>query len=523
VSSLLLPRYSSTYARTTKCLINVPQSHTKAQIQWVRQLSWIAKTGYLQVFLIAISVLLVTRHLYQRTYSKRPKPHGIASKIPVFFELLNQILRAVSLAGMIVASMHGKISQWSNVAVLAYAFILGLLRLTNDLEWRHVMLHQVNLSLFGLWVLVIAGEVLPAVDARYDFKQTATMTWSIVSLSASVILSFVTRREWMPPSLELVPGNWPTRQPSPEETCSWLEYYVTYEWLTPLMWKGARQQMTMEELPNLPWYDEPLLLLSRIQKARKKSTSTFWTLVRFLPTELTTMSLWILFSYTADLVAPFALYNVLHYLADPAQANVRPWFWLVLMFIGPLLRSVSFHQYIFTSTRLIVRVKAALTQELYYKAMSSMELHDEVFAEIAGKESDIKKKQNTTSAGRLANLMSADIDAIVNGRDVVLVVMGLPTATVLALVGLYKLLAWPALVGISVMVLCSPVAMLLAQQMIGIQREMRKIQDSRISVVSEYLASIRAIKYFAWENAILHKVDDIRRDEQGKIWKLNML
>lgn len=492
------------------------------QIRWVAQLSWITKTGYLQLVIIAISVLFVARHFYQRTsYSKISDPEGKTSKISLHFEVCSQILRAVSLALMIVASVQGE-KKWANVAVLSYAFLLGLFRLTNDLEWRHVVLHQVNLSLFGLLVVVIAAELLPAIDAQYDFKQSAMMTWSIVSLSAAVILSFVTKREWIPPSLDLIPENWPTRQPSPEETCSWLGYYVTYDWLTPLMWKGSRRQVIEDDLPNLPWYDEPLFLLSSVQEARKKGKSTFWTLLRFFRNEITAMYLWIIFSGLVGLVTPYALYNVLHYLADPSQAIIRPWFWLLLMFVGPLLRSISWHRYLFMSTRLYVRVKAALTQELYYKAMSSMELDDEVFAEVAGNHKDAKKQQNTTSAGRLANLMSADIDAISSANNV-LMVFGIPISNVVALIGLYKLLAWPALVGISVMILYSPVAMFLAQHMAGIQRDMRKIQDSRISIVSEYLASIRAIKYFAWENAILHKVDNIRRDEQRKIWNLNML
>ncbi|EMR69939.1 putative abc transporter protein [Eutypa lata UCREL1] len=218
------------------------------------------------------------------------------------------------------------------------------------------------------------------------------------------------------------------------------------------------------------------------------------------------------------------MYKLLGYLSNPEGSSIRPWLWLILLFVGPLSRSVGFQQYIFTSTRVVVRIKAALTQELYYKAMNSMELDDEVFAEISstGKEKG-SKQQGTTSTGRLANLMSADVDAVTRGRDIILVVCGISAGSIVSMIGLYKLMGWPALVGIITMIALSPFPVLIARHMVGTQREMKRIQDSRISVISEYLASIRAIKYFAWEEAIIKRVNEIRFGEQRKIWGLNIL
>lgn len=236
------------------------------------------------------------------------------------------------------------------------------------------------------------------------------------------------------------------------------------------------------------------------------------------------MSWWAAISSVFEQIAPFSMYMLLGYLSDPEGSTIRSWVWLMLMFVGPLSRSVSFQQYIFTSTRLVVRVKAALTQELYYKAMNSMELDDEVFAEIASTGQDkASKQQGTTSTGRLANLMGADVDAITRGRDVVHVGCGISTGSAFALIGLYKLMGWPALVGVVTMISLSPLPVLIARNMVEIQRDMKGIQDSRISAISEYLGSIRAIKYFAWEDAIIKRINEIRYEEQRKIWGLNIL
>ncbi|KAI0598334.1 P-loop containing nucleoside triphosphate hydrolase protein [Biscogniauxia sp. FL1348] len=494
-------------------------------LQWIDDLSRFANAGYLQVSIVIISLLLLVKHLLHRSYSKISQPEGHTSSVSLAFELCSQFLRAASLAFMLVAAVqHG--GKWTNVAALSYAFFLGLLRLAHDLEWRHVALHHVNFVLGASFLVIVTGELLPFIEAGYNQPLNPMVISSIATLAGAVFVAVSTPREWIPPSMDLdLSETVATREPSPEETCSWLEYYVTYEWLTPLMLRGMRRQMSVEELPRLPWYDEPLLLLSRIIQARQKAETTLRTLIWFLPKELGAMIFWSTFAFVIELVAPFAMYKLLGYLNNPEGSRFRPWVWLVLLFIGPLSRSVSFQQYIFTSTRLIVRVKAALTQELYYKAMSSMELDDEVFADIsaAGQDKDGAKKQTTTSTGRLANLMSADVDAITYGRDVVMISCGIPAGSIVALVGLYKILNWPALVGIVTMVVLSPLPILIGRSMVVIQRDMKKIQDSRISVISEYLASIRAIKYFAWEDAIIKKVNEIRHSEQRKIWRLNML
>ncbi|KAI3332121.1 ABC transporter [Xylariaceae sp. AK1471] len=497
-----------------------------ADLHWVHDLAQFARAGYLQVTIVITSLLFLVRYLLQRSYAKISHPETKASTISPPFEICVQLFRAATLALMIVAAVQFG-GKWTNVTTLIYAFSLGLLRLLNDLEWRHVALHHVNFVLVTVLLVIVVGELLPYVDVTYSQHLSPVMIGSITTLAAAVLVALSTPREWIPPSIDLdIFEKIPPREPSPEETCSWMGYYVTFEWLTPLLIRGFRRQMTIEELPKLPWYDEPFILLSRILTARAKSSRSFSTMLRFLRAELTSMACFSIFAYTIELLTPFGMYKLLGYISNPESTNIRPWVWLILLFVGPLSRSIAFQQYIFVGTRLIVRVKAALTQEIYYKAMGSMELDDEVFAEIAASGNDKnkpKKQQNTTASGRLANLMSADVDAVWGGRDIIMVLFGIPCGTVFALIGLYKLLGWPALVGTAAMLALTPLPLLISRKMIGIQREMKQIQDSRISAVSEYLTSIRAIKYFAWEDAIIERVEAIRRTEQKKIWGLSIL
>ncbi|TIC99401.1 ATP-binding cassette transporter abc4 [Colletotrichum higginsianum] len=514
------------------------QSH--GQLSWIDDVTQFADSGYLQFLVLVLSALWTACRLLRcrtkplssssssSSLSSPTRPDIRAAAIRWPWELAAQFSRAAAVAFLALASARGQ-TPWPNALTVGYAFVLGLSRLVNDLQWRHVALHQVNFVISAELLVLAASSVLPCIEASAECAIAAPVTGGLVGLAAAFIVAITTPREWVPPSLTHdVPEGYEARGPAPEETCSWATYYLTFEWLTPLMWKGARKEIALDDLPRLPWYDEPLLLLEKIKKARVKGVTTAWTLFYLLRSEVTLMACYISTAYACELIAPYGLYQLLAYLADPKGAPIRPWLWLLLMFCGPLSRSVLFQQYVFTSTRLVVRLRSALTQELYHRAMGSMELEEDIFAPKGDSEKEKQKKdgkpgQSTTSAGRLANLMAADVQAIFGSRDIVMVSMGVPTGTIIAFVGLYKMLGWPALVGTAILFLAAPLSVFVAQLMARQTRRARRAQDSRISLVSEYLASIRAVKYFAWEDAIIKTIEEARANEQRDLWRVSLI
>lgn len=492
-------------------------------LSWIPKVTVIAESGYPQALVLLISVLWTSFRLLNRQYPKRLVSQHRASAIRWPWELCALLSRALAVGFLSIAAARGQTNGLDAVCAV-YAFVFGLSRLVNDLEWRHIALHQVNFVLTFTLAILAASTLLPCVETRQQCSFSAPIRGSLISLFASVLIAAMTPREWVPPSLRFEAAAGHDFDPSPEETCSWADYFVTYDWLTPLIWKGSRTEVTVDDLPKLPWYDNPRLLLAQIQDARIKSKTTLWTALRLVRKEMAIMSCCSAAGYSFELIAPFALFHLLSYLDDPKGALTRPWVWLTLMFGGPLARSVVSQLYVFTSTRIIVRVKSALTQELYHRAMSSMELDDDVFASpAASSKSNKKASESSNSTGRLANLMAADIEAVYDARNIVMVAIGIPIGTTLALVGMYKMLGWPSLVGAFVLIFTSPVSVMIGQKMVGATRVVRKAQDTRISLISEYLSSIRAIKYFAWEDAVSGTVQEARNTEQGQLWHVTVL
>ncbi|KAF4462959.1 hypothetical protein FALBO_10217 [Fusarium albosuccineum] len=496
-----------------------------SQAPWVNRVSLLAQSGAPQAVLLLVSLTrLVVRIIQIRRQALENRSK--AAKIRWRYELTAQAARLAAVVFITIASIKGQL-HWSNAALVTYALVVGLLRLFNHLQWRHVALHQVNLVLTAMLTILLAGYALPCIQTGTECFRDTGVSGGVIALAVAFAVAITTPREWTPLPVDLnIPG-YNQEEPAPEETCSWFTYYCTYDWLTPVIWKGTKRKLEMADIPKIAWYDEPMYLLRQVQKARSISKKTLRTTLRFQRTELLLMTIWVGTAYTVENVAAYAMFKLLDYLANPNGAIYKPWLWLVLMFVGPLGRSVCFQQYIFTSTRLVVRIKSAFTQELYYTALDSMEMEEDPFElQSGGAKSGHRKTQTTTkstSAGRLANLMASDVDAIYRARDMIQATVGVPAGTIISLVGMYNMLGWASLVGTVILFLATPLSVWLGRKMFFSQRRVRKAQDSRMSLVTEYLASLRAIKYFAWETPITEKIIEARAAEQKELWRTSML
>lgn len=332
---------------TTKLSFSIT---SELAVGWISALANFISTGYLHVASIAISVIWLAAAAHRSRHIKLVHSSK-AIRTLKRYELPSHVARCATLAFAILAAVRDAPELWYTVALTGLAVLLGLTRITNNLKWRHLALHQVNFLNFMSLLLLAAGQLLPILDLHTSYRPTDAVVETLVSMSVTGLIALCTPREWAPPAADLDISQRPADAgPAPEETCSWGNLYLTFEWLTPLIWKGCRGPVEMDDLPPLPWYDEPLLLLSRVQEARAKSKSTFWTCMRFMRTEIFFMVLFTAITFSVDNVQPYAMYRILAYINKPEEANLSPVLWLILLFAGPMTKTVAFQQYIFTST-----------------------------------------------------------------------------------------------------------------------------------------------------------------------------
>lgn len=69
------------------------------------------------------------------------------------------------------------------------------------------------------------------------------------------------------------------------------------------------------------------------------------------------------------------------------------------------------------------------------------------------------------------------------------------------------------------MALTFPIPTLLFLRYAKLQQAVMKRTDERLGVVGELLNSVRVVKYFGWERAMMSRIDEKRDAEQKMIWK----
>ena len=92
------------------------------------------------------------------------------------------------------------------------------------------------------------------------------------------------------------------------------------------------------------------------------------------------------------------------------------------------------------------------------------------------KEEEKKKADKGSNlVGKITNLVSTDLNNIVDGRDFPMLFISLPLQIVLCIVFLYNVLGWSAIVGMVVMVALYPLPGWIASKMQDVQTEKMKI------------------------------------------------
>ncbi|KAK1829196.1 hypothetical protein QBC39DRAFT_137948 [Podospora conica] len=514
-----VPNIGTTFTSLHIALASGPRT---SNLDWIDHVSQVARSGRVQAVIVATALLWCARDSIAGRRASATH-QSKAPKIRLSYEICAQLSRAAALTILVAAARHAP-DRWVDVPPIALALILGLSRLTGHARWRRLTLHKVNFLLSSTLITLMAANILPRLKLDREEELDTIELVAVGAVAASVLIALVTPRSWVPPDIPKMDGYEPLEPtPSPEETCSWFVRFLSYEFLTPMLRIGWRRPVEMQDLPPLPWYDDPVVLLEQVLRARERYKTTFWTVVGFQSHQIMKMVFWITLSFSVELVAPYALYQLLQYISNPEEAQLHPGIWIFLLFAGPMARSVSFQQYIFYSTRLLVRGRSGLTQELYHRAMISMELEGDVINAIATRGQKQEQDTTTTSAGRLANLMANDIDTILKVRDSLIPGVGVPVGIALTTVGLYRMTGWPGIVGILFLLSAAPIPAYLGKLMTVAQRKVKLAQDSRISLITEYLGSIKAIKYFAWEDSIIETIQRARSKEQAQLWYLSVV
>ncbi|KJA23280.1 hypothetical protein HYPSUDRAFT_201568 [Hypholoma sublateritium FD-334 SS-4] len=373
-----------------------------------------------------------------------------------------------------------------------------------------------------------------------------------------------------------------------EQTCS-LFALVVYTYLDPIIFLGARvSHLRFDQLPPLSDTDYSKNLTKEAFPhldpfVGAKRFGLLFGLLWVFRKRFMISALLIVAHAAAYFASPIGLYYILDYLEtgkSSFKSDIRPWFWILSMFLGPVIRSLTFQWYSFINTKTLIQGEAILTQLIFEHSLriqfkvenpdtkSGRSHGQESATAIAvpetaptteasiptedgegnitvkagssskpskGKRASVSKvkkdgtklkemkAESANLIGKLNNLVTTDMRNILETRDFLMLFLFVPLQIFLCCAFLYQILGWSAFVGFACIVLLFPLPGYMAKLTQDIQRTRIKMTDARVQDISEAVSVVRMIKLFGWEKRMSDRIKDKRENELVWLWRLTTL
>jgi ABC-type multidrug transport system fused ATPase/permease subunit len=512
-----------------------------------RDASRLVAEGNFHLACIVLSLIFLSLR-FLRTLATRRRREGLdvsgqtprwatkSNSTPYAFALPHVVASAAALSlSLKLAILKG---AWKEAAALGYLFTLDILRFaTRDGTWTSAIYHNTNAVAFAITLLGVVQLLLPLAVIGPNEYPLAIESAKLVCLVAVLFIAFISPRPLPEKEFVIEDGSLAGTDPvSPEQTSSWFSSYISYGWLTYLIFRGFSKDLSLEDLPPLPSYDAPMLWLTRLVATRMRGGKTAHALFTVFRQNIKAIMFWAVLTAVVEYTAAFSMFNLLAYLEDPDSDRwvVHPCVWIALLFLGPMARSICYQRAIFWSTRLLVRVKVTVIQEVFQRMLwarvdNSLQIHAdkdhpyESQGPHMAEETplDCPPGSGSTSV-KTESLVSYDADAISSATDMFYAFTASAVSTAMAMTFLYQLLGWPSLLGVVVLIALTPLPALFSKRLSRLHSHVMEATDARLSRISEYLNSIRTLKYFAWESVVSDSINKIRLTEQQRIWKRSL-
>ncbi|KAJ7139685.1 hypothetical protein C8R44DRAFT_867802 [Mycena epipterygia] len=485
------------------------------------------------------------------------------------------------------------VTEWLQVAMCMaffYASLLAIGTVAAKRRWSQVVVKHLNTVMLVTFIVYVYRDLFPFVTYHRVPMDHAEgwIVWAkavLLFIVAAVVPLFIPR-QYIP-----VDPKDPMAVPNPEQTASIIST-MFYFFLDPIVFLAYRiPHLPHDQLPPLSDTDYTKNLKARNFKHLEVSVSNkrhlFFGLIWVFRNEYISMASIMIIMATANFASPIGINRLLDYLEHPGEEpSVKPWFWIIWLFVGPMIGSTAFQWYIFLATRTLVRCEALITQLVFEHALrirvkaesaektprsgtatpesespspveqdesngsgdetvnsvdadtvsrdetlqaSSASIKSTTSSKGKGKKADTAKEEPEASSdasnlvGKITNLVTTDLGNITESRDFLFILLLIPMEIVLCVIFLYKVLGWSAFVGMGVMVLLFPLPGYVAKLVQTVQQQRLKKTDSRVQAVTETMNVLRMIKLFGWERQMNERVAEKREEELNWLWKRQML
>ncbi|KAF8307153.1 P-loop containing nucleoside triphosphate hydrolase protein [Clavulina sp. PMI_390] len=252
---------------------------------------------------------------------------------------------------------------------LSYGIARSIRRLSSSLAQHRAIILLVEflvLAYRDIWPLATYNQT--PVDAPLGL-----LGWSRVALVfwAGIVVPLIIPGVYVPvdPKHPLPPN---------EEQLSSLLSIWLFGFVDPLIRKAFRHaHLPFDELPLLADDDHSKYLRDKSihlldPMTRKSKRHIGWSLIRFYGKFLQFKPLGsiAILDCLLEFVSPLAIFNLLQYVETKgAGSTIKPWFWVIALFLRSIVASIVNHRYLYLVTKLRVQLEALITQVVFEHAL----------------------------------------------------------------------------------------------------------------------------------------------------------
>ncbi|KAJ7646949.1 hypothetical protein FB45DRAFT_891892 [Roridomyces roridus] len=399
-------------------------------------------------------------------------------------------------------------------ATYLYACALAIVSVASG---SRVVVPHLNTVLFSTFAVYVYRDVFPLATFTLVPKDLAQgpLLWAQVGILfvVAVVIPLLIPREYIP----VDPKN-SMPQVNPEQTASILSLAL-YTFLDTIIFRAYRvPHLEFDQLPPLPDYDSVENLKPRafphMDVFAGKKRHVLVGLIWVFRWKLAAMVVVLVILPLSTFIPPIALNRLLNYLENPAEeSTMKPWFWILLLFVGQVTIALSFQRYLFLMTRLTNNVTAIISQLVFEHA-----LRIRVKAETAGNNAKAADLQ-----GQMTNLLTTDLANIINAKEVLLLFTFIPLQVIFSIVFLYQIFGLSSFVGTGITIAMLPLPGYIAKWQQTVQKQTMQKIDARVQTVTETVNVLRMIKMLGWEMKTEERIASKREEELTWIWRRRLL
>ncbi|KAG8878137.1 hypothetical protein FRB98_006383 [Tulasnella sp. 332] len=307
-----------------------------------------------------------------------------------------------------------------------------------------------------------------------------------------------------------------------EEDYTSLFGWITFSWAEPLVKRGITKELEAEDVPEMspsmqskPVYERFMQLKSSTLLRRIFAANSLDFIIDVVFT---------LVSSICNYATPFFLKRILDDITFNPDPKLRSagYIYALLSFAALLAKAESDVQHLWAGRRASTRIKTELMAAVYMKALRRKD-----FSGITKKDDETEKEKMSgkptgksgADIGKIVQLMSADSNRVAQLASSAYMLYAAPIDIVIASTMLYQLLGWSAFAGFAVLIVASPLSHLLSKRSVTIRRGQSAAQDKRMAILNELIGGIRFIKFFAWEEQWIKRVQEARAVELSWLLK----